>query len=211
MGAAAFGAMLGTCIAVMDGYARSLSQSLAVALGREAGKLGSGGPADRGGRWPGHRRHVRRPNQATRRPRHHPVVPGRAPGRVLEPPTCGGPTSPGRPTGPWPSGVGWGGLAFLTAFTLWFLWINSSLDFAHQVQHLGANLTASRVVRRGLPSVPSLTLGSTYGVAKRAAAPCIKDILGLRCCVMTAPNPCCGLASSVASWRSTPSQEGPYP
>ena len=36
MGAAAFSAMLGTCIAVMDGYARSLSQSLAVALGREA-------------------------------------------------------------------------------------------------------------------------------------------------------------------------------
>ena len=36
MGAAAFSAMLGTCVAVMDGYARSLSQSLAVALEREA-------------------------------------------------------------------------------------------------------------------------------------------------------------------------------
>ena len=110
-GGSRFSAMLGTCIAVMDGYARSLSQSLAVALGGSFGPLGSGGP-DRGGRWPaivvmfsGQIKQL--VDLATT------LVPGGAAGRVLEPPTCDAVRLPrGCPSRPWPSGVGLGRLGF---------------------------------------------------------------------------------------------------
>jgi Mn2+/Fe2+ NRAMP family transporter len=125
MGAAAFSAMLGTCVAVMDGYARSLSQSLAVALERQASArwgqvalvtVAAGGLA-LVVLFSGQIKQL--VDLATTLSFLVAPLVAFWNLRLVTRPDFPKDARPGRGLQAW----AWAGLAFLTAFTLWFLWI----------------------------------------------------------------------------------------
>jgi Mn2+/Fe2+ NRAMP family transporter len=125
MGAAAFSAMMGTCVAVMDGYSRSLSQSLAVALDRKASvrwgqvallTVAAGGLAIVV-LFSGQIKQL--VDLATTLSFLAAPLVAFWNLRLVTRPDFPEDARPGRALQAW----AWTGLAFLTAFTLWFLWI----------------------------------------------------------------------------------------
>ena len=178
MGAAAFSAMFLTCITVLDSYARSLDRAWAAATGCVKVSQTSWGRGACGRRCAGHCPGLPRPIESPGRPGHHPVVPRGSVDCMVEPETRDvGPNACRGAALEVASGLGGRGWPS-HAFGVVYVWsacfleaLHVLLHLAHEVEHLRSDLSKTRVVSEPPLDRSSLTLGSTYGTAKRASAP----------------------------------------